>query len=62
MQKSMLEINVTTADKLIVIEGPNYKDGPDDMMKMDSITVSPDQVDILIQWLKEAKEELQQKQ
>ncbi len=59
MQKSVLEVNVTTTDGHI--EGPNYKDGSDDMMKMNSITISLDMVDILIQWLKEAKEGLQNK-
>jgi hypothetical protein len=57
MQKSMLEIHVKTSEGRIIIEGPEDTASPEDLMSA-TIAISPDQVDILIKHLKEARNEL----
>ena len=58
MQKEMREVAVTTADNMIVIESNDPPDGPNNEIHYNCISIAPEQVDILIQWLKEAKNEL----
>ena len=54
MDKEMFEIRVTTDKGKIFIEQPiPMEDGPN------SIIVSPEQVEGLINWLKEARDELE---
>jgi len=57
MKKSMCEIKVeTTNDGNILIVGPyDLSEGTNY-----SIEISPDQVDALIKWLREAKKELKE--
>jgi len=53
MKKQMLEVSVFTQDSEVVIEQPcPFQNEPD------RISLSPGQIDIIISWLKEAKEEL----
>lgn len=54
MDKEMFEIRVTTAKGKIFIEQPvPLQDEPD------KVIISPEQVDALINWLKEARAELE---
>lgn len=53
MDKGMLEVKVATQGLNIFIEQPNYS-GNDP----DSILLTSEQVDTVIAWLKEAKEEV----
>jgi hypothetical protein len=57
MQKKMLELIVSTSEGMIYVEGPEYTNANNEPVR-DYISVSPDQVDTLIQWLQEAKAEL----
>jgi len=52
MKKQMQEVSVYTLDSVVIIEQPVPFN--DDAV----IYLSPEQVDIVILWLKEAKEEL----
>ncbi len=53
MEKTMMEISVkTTAEGRIMIEQSRYES--------DVILLAPEQIDILIKWLQDAKNELQQ--
>ena len=52
MKKEMLEISVYTQEGEVVIEQPRPHCQPD------IIFLSPEQIDAVISWLKEAKEEL----
>lgn len=54
----MRELAVSTGDDIIYIESQAPPDGPNNEINYHCIPVHPDQVDILIKWLKEAKEEL----
>jgi hypothetical protein len=61
MEKRMLALSVSTVyepNGEILIEGPEYHDMNGDLTR-ETIKISPDQVDILIQWLKDAKAELE---
>ncbi len=61
MKKGMLEIKVTTANNYIIIQGPTITNVPARQALVaatESVVISRDQVDILIEWLKEAKDEL----
>lgn len=55
MKKDMFEISVFTEDGLIVIDG---REPGSDEQNYSSVKLPAEQVDILISWLKEAKEEL----
>ena len=57
MDKTMERIRVSTSDGLIVIEGNEYEDVNNDKC-LNTIVLPPDQVDGLIAWLQEAKQEL----
>lgn len=53
MQKEMSNVSVLTSNGNIYIsQSHNY-------MEEDTIILHPDQVELLIQWIKEAKEELE---
>ena len=52
MRKTILEVSVYTQDSEVIIE-QNYPHSDPDI-----IVLSPEQIDIIIAWLKEAKEEL----
>ena len=58
MQKEMKEIAVSTTEDMIVIESNDPPDGPNNKIHYNCISIAPEQADILIQWLKEAKNEL----
>jgi hypothetical protein len=49
MQKTMEAVTVTTNDDSVIIEQDS---GPEDCQ---SITLSPDQIPLLIEWLEEAR-------
>lgn len=54
MLKTMLEVRVSVSEGKIIIDGPEtpqYDINP-------SVEIHPDQVDILIGWLQEAKKEI----
>jgi hypothetical protein len=54
MDKTLQEISVYTNDKYICIKQP------DTNMMIDAVVVvNPEQIDILIQWLQEAKKEFE---
>jgi hypothetical protein len=57
MQKKMVEFIVSTGEGLIYVEGPEFTNDAGEPVR-DYISVWPDQVDFLIQWLLEAKAEL----
>ncbi len=57
MKKTMLELSVFTENGFIVIEGPQYMNAHGEDTR-DSIYLAPEQVDVLIKWLQEAKNEL----
>jgi len=59
MKKQMCEITVkTTEEGYIELIGPEYQDAEHELTN-DSIRLLPDQIDTIVSWLKEAKEELQ---
>ncbi len=49
-EKRMYDIKVSASNECIRIESPDYGDG------VDSVYIPVEQVDIVIQWLQEAKE------
>ena len=54
MEKTMMEISVkTTEEGRIIIEQSRYES--------DVILLAPEQIDILIKWLQDAKNEIQQR-
>jgi hypothetical protein len=57
MQKTMLELVVSTSEGMIYVEGPEYTNEKGEAVR-DYISLSPDQVDTLVAWLQEAKAEL----
>lgn len=60
MNRTMREVSVSTTENgEIAINGTDASD-PNDP-RYDTITISPDQVDTLVKWMKEAQAELQGK-
>jgi hypothetical protein len=57
MQKKMVEFIVSTGEGQIYVEGQEFTNDAGEPVR-DYISVWPDQVDFLIQWLLEAKTEL----
>ena len=53
MRKEMCNITVYTSDQVYICISGEYSPG-----EVDTVNVSPDQVDVLIKWLQEAANEL----
>jgi hypothetical protein len=56
MKKTMEAITIRTAEKEIVIEQEDTSSNEPNI-----IGISPDQVDVIVKWLQEAKAELEKK-
>ena len=55
MKKTMYDVSVTSEDEVIYIEQPSIDD------QSESIMLHPEQVDLVVKWLREAKNEILKK-
>jgi hypothetical protein len=52
MKKTMYDVSVTSQDDVIYIEQPSIDD------QNESVMLHPEQIDLVVRWLKEAKNEI----